>query len=91
MAVLRKQGVAPKDDGFVFLPPEAFYLWEAWEELHATRSSGMASNPITWTEIYAYQRCTGDRLIHWEARAVRAIDDAYMAAVAEVATDEGGG
>lgn len=81
--------MAPKDDGFVFLPPEAGYLWNVWEECHLARSSGMATNPISWSDLEAYVRLSGEALEPWEARAVRAIDDAYLAAIASDETTEG--
>lgn len=61
------------------LPPLAGYLWGIWNELHAARSCGMAPNPISWHEIDAYQRVVGHWLEPWEARAIRAVDDAYIA------------
>lgn len=86
MAVVRRRKGAAVAEG-PKCPEEAGYLWLVWNELHAARTSGMVPNPISWTEIEAYQRVTGEPLLAWEARAVRAVDDAYIAAVS---SDTGG-
>ena len=67
------------DDVLPALEPEQLRLWALWRELHASRSSGMAVNPISYVEIEAFCRLTGEQLDPWEARAIRAVDDAYLA------------
>jgi hypothetical protein len=81
MAVVRRRkggGKAPEEPK---CPEQLGYIWLVWNELHAARSSGFAANPISWTEIEAYQRVVGEPLLAWEARAVRSVDNAYMKAV----------
>lgn len=81
MAIVRRRRSAEADPDPV-LPEELAYLWLVWRELNAARSCGMAANPISWTEIEAYQRVTGEPLSAWEARVIRTVDNAYMAAQA---------
>lgn len=38
----------------------------------------MAANPITWTEIDAYNRATHALLTAWDARLIHRIDDAVL-------------
>lgn len=93
LAALRAQGVAlpedDTDDDTPGLEPALVRLWAVWRDLNATRSSGMAANPISYGEIEAFCRLTGEHLDPWEARAVRAVDDAYMLSLA-AGHDEGG-
>ncbi len=63
------------------LPVELGYIWLAWHELHAGRSIGMAPNPISWPDLAAYQQVLDERLEPWEARAIRAVDNAYIASL----------
>lgn len=48
--------------------------WNAFLALHRQRGIGMAPQPISFRDMEAYQRVTGDRLMPWEVRAVQAMD-----------------
>lgn len=61
------------------LDPACAYLWNIWVELHQARGYGMAPNPISWLDLDAYARLTDERFLPWEARAVRAVDEAFFA------------
>lgn len=51
-----------------------------WRELNRARSAGgMSMNPLSYGEIEAYCSLTGEQLEPWEARAIRAVDDAFIA------------
>lgn len=41
------------------------------------------ANPMSWTEMTAWQQITGHEVEPWEADVLRAIDRAYLAHVAE--------
>lgn len=70
--------------------PELFYLWDAWRELNCARQSGgMASNPVSYLEIEAYCRIVGVQFEPWEARAIRAVDDTFLAVMASKDTADG--
>ncbi|NAZ37146.1 hypothetical protein [Rubellimicrobium sp. CFH 75288] len=61
-------------------PPEAVHIWNAFMALHLARSaSDLGPNPLGWAEIDAWCRLTRTRLDPWEAEAIRALDDAYLA------------
>lgn len=82
-AVLEKKGRKVRPKGPT-LPPEAVYLWNHFTLLHAARTgNGMGPNPITYGELDAYSRMTGAAFDPWEVRAIRALDDAYLAASVE--------
>lgn len=90
-AALRRQGVVLDqdldNDDAPGLEPELVRLWAIWRELDRTRSSGFGVNPISYLEIEAFCRITGEQLEPWEARAVRAVDDAYV--ISRMADGEG--
>lgn len=77
MAVVRRRRGETVEDAAPELPTEVAYLWLFWCELHAARGCGMQQNPISWPDIDAFSRVTKERLEPWEARAIRAVDDAY--------------
>ena len=71
-------------------PREVIYVWNSWVELNGARgSSGFAPHPISWSELDAYSRMIGVEIYPWEARAIRAIDDAYLSSWAEDRGDGG--
>jgi hypothetical protein len=43
----------------------------------------MGPNPITYADLDAYSRVAGASLEAWEVGAIRLLDDAYLAALAE--------
>lgn len=82
-AVLEKKGRKVRPKGPT-LPSDAAYLWNHFVLLHSARTAGgFGPNPITYPEIDAYNRLTGAGLDGWEVSAIRALDDAYLAAAAE--------
>lgn len=88
MVVVRRRATATEQQT-PELPAPVAYLWAIWNELHAARGSGaFAPNPINWTEIEAFSRVTDEPLEPWEARAIRAVDDVYIAGL--VGASEGG-
>lgn len=63
------------------LPECAEHAWRVFLRLSATRQNGMAANPISYQEMLAYSRMTGDTLAAWEVEAINGIDGAYLASV----------
>src|SRR3546814_10073530 len=47
-------------------------------EIGIAEAGGMASVPISWGEIGAWQRNTGVRLDQWEARLMRKLSSEYV-------------
>jgi hypothetical protein len=55
------------------------HVWDWFRELDATRGgNGWGVNPITFAEIDAYQRLTGEQITAWAARLIRAVDNAVL-------------
>jgi hypothetical protein len=46
----------------------------------ARGSTGFGPAPLSWADIEAWSRVTGTPVDPWEARAIRAIDDAIIEA-----------
>ena len=66
------------------LPHECAGLWRTFIDLRsACPSSGFGPGALSYSEIDAYQRTGGEVLLPWEVRAIRAADNAYLAAWAE--------
>jgi hypothetical protein len=63
-------------------PSAVQHLWEWFQELQTARTgNGMGMNPITFSEIHAWMQLTA-RLVHpWEVRALKELDQAYLAEV----------
>jgi hypothetical protein len=66
------------------LPMECREVWQSFLALRSScPSSGFGPGRISFAEMDAYQRMTGDALAPWEVQAIRAADSAYMAVQAE--------
>lgn len=61
------------------MPLETAHVWAWFQELHAARSSGMAANPISFTEIDAYCRLNQVVMTPWELGLIRQIDAIALA------------
>lgn len=62
------------------LPPALTYLWNAFQRLSVRRpQNGMALSPIPWTEIEAFSRLTGLRLVPWEVDIIEELDGLLVA------------
>lgn len=54
-------------------------LWRIFNDLHACRgSNGFSPNRISYLELDAYTRVSGNKLERWELDAIRRADRAYM-------------
>lgn len=51
------------------------HVWQWFGELDSTRQSGMAANPITYTEIDAWDRLTRRGASEFEVSCLRALDE----------------
>ncbi len=61
------------------LPDECRSIWDAFIELRTScPSNGLGPGRISFTEIDAYQRTTGDRLGAWGIKALRKVDAAWL-------------
>lgn len=77
--VERQTGTTPPElEGVPELPEAASHVLQWFYDLSATRSVGMALNPISYTEIQAWCSLTGSRPAPWEVAAIRQIDAAFL-------------
>jgi hypothetical protein len=61
------------------VPLDTAHVWTWFTELHAARSSGMAANPISFTEIDAYCRLNQVVMTPWELGLIRQLDSIALA------------
>lgn len=59
---------------------ELDYLWVFYNRLSRRRQSGMSSNPLTYTELEAFERKALVTFRAWETDLLMRIDDAVLAA-----------
>lgn len=61
------------------LPPcPVPFIVEHLVEIGPVVSSGMGSAPIGWSDILAWQACTGVALSPWASRQIRSLSIAYL-------------
>jgi hypothetical protein len=61
------------------LPPVAVRAWDVFGQLSGTRSAGMGSiGAITYTELVAFQTCTGTTLTPLDVALIREADGAFL-------------
>lgn len=66
------------------LPDVLEPLWADFLDLHVSRGVGMGGPlPISFTDIDAWQRVTGNRLEGWQLAMIRRADAAYLATRSE--------
>jgi hypothetical protein len=66
------------------LPEGCEDTWAAFVQLRSScPSAGMGPGVISFGEVDAYQRVTGERLEPWQIAAIRAADRAYLQVSAE--------
>lgn len=91
MAVWEQHGVKP--DVLKDAPPLPYcarHLWAIYAALHRRRGHSEAGpNPLSFGDVADYERQTRTRLDRWEADAILAIDDEYLAASSEARKTKG--
>lgn len=82
-----RQGRAPAELVGPPLPDDLAHVWRWFDaELSPARPCGFTEQPLAWQEIDAWARRTGVRLSSADARLLRALDVAYLNAVAAGST-----
>jgi hypothetical protein len=66
-------------------PPEEYaWIWDWFWELSASRRQGQnGPDPITYQDIAIWLQVTGNRLLREEVTIIRAMDDAFVTALAQ--------
>lgn len=86
--IQRQTGVtAPELKDLPEVPSEAAHVWRWFCALGGARGSGMAINPIAWSDMTAFFALAGVKPAGWEVEAIRGLDDAYLLS----RTDDKGG
>jgi hypothetical protein len=67
------------------VPRLAAHIWEHFQELNRDRGYGPTGQPLTisYRDLRAWRLETGTVIEPWERHALRRLDDAYLASVAE--------
>jgi len=77
--VEKQTGIVPPElEGLPELPESAAYILQWFYDLSSTRTVGMALNPISFTEIDAWSRLTGNKPSIWEVSAIKQLDTAFL-------------
>jgi len=74
------------------LPPEAepppfpvplAYVWSWFSQLHGARGAGFGPCPLTWLDLDAWSRFTGNVPTPWEVELLMALDAEYLNSLAD--------
>lgn len=65
------------------LPESTAYIWLWFIDLASARQCGMSVNPISYTEILSWSQLKRITPAEWEIEAIKAIDAAFLASIAE--------
>lgn len=74
-ALARRTGRRPTLLDVPPLPPETEHLWSWFITLHPSRPP---DRPLSFPEIDAWARLTGETPAPWEVAALRAVDRAWL-------------
>lgn len=82
MSVAERTGVLPDMIANGPAMPDACHgAWAAFCALHERRgSNGFGPSRLSYLELDAYQRVTGDVLLPWEIKAIQQADDEFFTA-----------
>lgn len=76
--------ITGKDDPDLYVPPfpePIRRLWDKFLSLHDGRTYGINGvNPISYVDMDAWMRVTGNSLDEWEVKAVMRLDKAWLKA-----------
>lgn len=68
------------------MPVPLVHVWQWFGELSRGRTCGMATNPITWSDLDAWARLTGVRPTPLELELIYALDEALFSTLRDKAT-----
>jgi hypothetical protein len=88
--VAKVTGRTPPDLVTPVFPDRLAHVWQAFVELHSGRSySGSGPNPLSWSDIKAWDDLMGLGLKEWEIRAIKALDSVWLRVMSEDTGDDG--
>lgn len=60
------------------------HVWDMFLSLHSGRSYSMGGpNPLSWSDIKAWNELTNVSLKDWEVHAIKALDSVWLRIVSE--------
>lgn len=72
-------GRAPEGLAGPPFPSRYVHLWDAFLDLHSGRSySSSGANPISWSDILAWDTLTQTGLQEWEVRVIKTLDALWL-------------
>jgi hypothetical protein len=81
LAVLRFQlGNPGRKDG-PEIPYAGLRVWGLFLRLHEQRGIGMGPCPVSYADMVAFARITGEAIRPWEAEIIRALDREYLTTI----------
>jgi hypothetical protein len=87
--VAKVTGKPPQDLVSPPFPDRAGHIWQAFLELHTGRSySANGPNPLSWSDIKAWDDMMRVGLKDWEVRAIKALDVLWMQHTGEEETND---
>jgi hypothetical protein len=82
--VMKVTGRVPDDLIGPPFPDRYAHIWNAFLELHTGRSySSNGPNPLSWSDIEAWDRLFKQNLQDWEIRAIKALDLIWLRVMGE--------
>jgi hypothetical protein len=83
-SIEKRTGQRPKELDEAEIPLEAAHVWAWFCDLHSARSSsGFGPNPISYSEIAAWGKLTGERVRRHEVKLLRQLDTLFLAEAAD--------
>lgn len=80
-------GVSLPEDVAPDVPENGEYLWAWFQELSSGRgNNGFGVLPLSWADMDAWARLTGNQPEPWETAILRNMDDTFLAVCHEEAT-----
>lgn len=70
-------------------PDRYAHIWETFLSLHSGRSYNMGGpNPLSWSDIHAWNVLMRAGLKEWEVRAIKALDNLWLRTMGEDETND---
>jgi hypothetical protein len=73
-------------------PMAAMYLWRAYHRMRGRKGgNGFGVSPLEWSDIEAFNRMSGMRLLPWEVTMIEKMDDLWLRSMAETMRNNANG
>ncbi|WP_293510060.1 hypothetical protein [Parvibaculum sp.] len=66
------------------MPLALRYIWTTYHRLRGRKGAGLnGAEPISWPDIDAFMRMTGNRLAPWEIQLLESLDNIFLSALSK--------